>query len=646
MKNFSRILLLLLVVVMLLQTASIGIFAFQPVDVSVETLGAATQPSKYSSQYNSGTRDVVATTLDGTSADAYYTGSNEYEVLSQQSASAIFTALQNLMRKQKYTADYDDCHDYANRTDCENGNGNGSSKNTQYLSLIYTSYTATQNQWNGWNREHVWPKSLAGDTTSGGGADLHHIRPSDAVVNSTRNNFRYGNVSNGTAKYGNKPAVGVLGGYMGKSGGETFFEPLDNVKGDVARICLYVYVRWNSQWGASNITQVFQSIDVLLEWCELDPVDTWELGRNEVVQDIQGNRNVFIDYPEYAWLIFGREVPSDMVTPSGEAQGSGHNWDNGVVTTQPGCETTGVKTYTCTDPGCNKTKTETIPSTGGHSYNNGVVTTNPGCQTTGVKTYTCTKCGGTKTETTPSLGHSWNSGIITTAPSCTANGIKTTTCERCGDTTTATVNATGHSYGDWITDTEPTETANGSKHRVCGTCNSTETGIIPSLDHEHSYTDTVTNPTCTEQGYTTHTCSGCGESYRDTYVNATGHTYNSTTNLCNVCGVHKDEGKYTVANFNDIVNRLSQGNLPHNEVYDLICEALEVYATFTASNKTAATPAYTQLISIIGRYNNDADNHNTESKTTLSIVFGTAVAVISVSTLGLGICAIAGKKYY
>ena len=60
----------------------------------------------------------------------------------------------------------------------------------------------------------------------------------------------------------------------------TYFEPLDNVKGDVARICLYVYVRWGSNWGADSITEVFQSVDVLLEWMAIDPVDTWEMGRN------------------------------------------------------------------------------------------------------------------------------------------------------------------------------------------------------------------------------------------------------------------------------------------------------------------------------------------------------------------------------
>ena len=293
---------------------------------------AVGEPSKYSTAYNSGQRDVVCTTLAGTSADDYYYGSYEYDVLSQKSSSDILSSLRTLMRTtHTYLSSYNDCHYKADKTDCQNEDGS--------VSLIYTNYSATMSQWNGWNREHVWPQSLGGGNTSGGGADLHHIRPSDAVVNSTRGNKKYGNADGGKATYGSNPASGYLGGYSG-----TYYEPLDNVKGDVARICLYVYVRWGSDWGATSITSVFQSVDVLLEWCALDPVDTWEMGRNEVVQSIQGNRNVFIDYPEYAWLIFGREVPANMTTPSGEAaEGGNGSSSGGEVTPDPVCKHTNTE---------------------------------------------------------------------------------------------------------------------------------------------------------------------------------------------------------------------------------------------------------------------------------------------------------------
>ena len=217
------------------------------------------------------------------------------------------------------------------KVDCERND-------TTHATTLYTSYSMTSSDWSPtWscNREHVWPQSHGGGNTSGGGADLHHIRPSQAGVNSDRGNTPYGE-------------------------GSGYYEPADNVKGDVARIVLYVHVRWDSDWGASNIKSVFQSVDVLLEWCELDPVDTWEMGRNEVVQAIQGNRNVFIDYPELAWQMYGKAVPEDMQTPSGAAL-------NGNVPTPPaGGEGEGEGTVT--------------PPAGGEGEGGGTVTpptTNP-----------------------------------------------------------------------------------------------------------------------------------------------------------------------------------------------------------------------------------------------------------------------------
>lgn len=308
--------------------------------LTVVPVFAATEPTSYSDSYNSGQRGVVCTSLEGTGAKDYYTASYTYDRLAELSESELISTLKGLMKStHTYISSYDDCHYKADRTDCENGDGR--------VLLIYTSYSATMSQYNGWNREHVWPKSLGGRNTSGGGADLHHIRPSDAGVNGTRGNKKYGEVGSGaTEKKGTKPAVGVLGGYYNSS----YFEPLDCVKGDVARICLYVYVRWGSEWGATSITSVFQSVDVLLEWCELDPVDTWEMGRNEVVESIQGNRNVFIDYPELAWLIFGREVPEGMTTPSGNASGGNQG---GSSDTNPD-----TGTDVTPDPSCNHTYTE------------------------------------------------------------------------------------------------------------------------------------------------------------------------------------------------------------------------------------------------------------------------------------------------
>ena len=427
------------------------ISAFLPV-VAVENRASGTQPTKYSSQYNSGQRDVVCTTLDGTSASGYYTGNYTYDVLDDYNATTLYNQLQTLMRStHTYKSSYDDCHYKADRTDCENEDGR--------VVLIYTSYSATMSQWNGWNREHVWPKSLGGQTQNNGtgGADLHHIRPSDAVVNSTRNNYKYGYAVNGSAKYGSNPASGYLGGYLG--GG--YFEPLDNVKGDVARICLYVYVRWGSDWGASNITSVFQSIDVLLEWCALDPVDTWEMGRNEVIQDIQGHRNVFIDYPELAWLIFDRDIPENMTTPSGIAS-NGNQGGSGDSGNQGGGDVGG-------DTSCTHQNTEVrnakAPTCGAAGY-------------TG-DTY-CTDCNG-KISSGSSIAKTEHQNTELReqkAPTCTAEGYTGDTyCNDCGQRvgTGSAVEATGHNFQQgWVI-----VDLNKSHERHCDDC-----GAIEVLDLE------------------------------------------------------------------------------------------------------------------------------------------------------------------
>ncbi len=303
---------------------------------------SAAAPTSYSKTYNSGERDEICTSLSGTSAGSYYTGTYTYSNLSAMSGSTLMYELRELMTDThtKKTS-YSECKSYSDNTDCENEDGR--------VVLLYSSYSATMSDFvsgsTGWNREHVWPQSLGGFSTSGAGSDLHHIRPDDVKTNSTRGNNKFGNVSGGSNVTGSS-LIGSLSG--GKVGGG-YFEPLDNVKGDVARICLYVYVRYGGEYTqCSSITTVFQSIDVLLDWCELDPVDTWEMGRNEVVGSIQGNRNVFIDYPELAWLIFDRTIPSDMTTPSGSASGG--------TTPSPSCrhtvtEVRGAYAATCKNTG-------------------------------------------------------------------------------------------------------------------------------------------------------------------------------------------------------------------------------------------------------------------------------------------------------
>ncbi len=503
MKNLKLSIVSMLLVLVLLTSLIVPSFA-----------ASGTTTLVYSTEYNSGERGDVCTTLDGTSASSYY-ANYDYDDLSLLSSSALFTTLQTLMRNtHDNISSYDDCHYEANRTDCQNGDGS--------VSLIYTAYSATMSQWGSWNREHVWPQSLGGGNTNGGGADMHHIRPSDNGVNSSRGNKPYGNAGAGAnEKYGSAAASGVLGGYYNS----TYFEPLDSVKGDVARICLYVYVRWNSQWGASNITQVFESVDVLLDWCEQDPVDTWEMGRNEVVGDIQGNRNVFIDYPEYAWLIFDREVPTDMVTPSGEA----------ADTTTGGGSTGGGSTETPDEPEVGASATLDFSIAGNRtSYSteeqvweqNGITLTNvKGSSTTNVGDYT-NPLRLYKNSSVTVAGQKKIAKIEFTCNNASyAEALNKSIAGSAIDGSVVTVTlATPATSFDFVASEAQIRINNLTVYYVddgSSGCAHTNTS---------STTDTAT---CTENGSTTIVCVDCGDTLSVVVIEAKGHSY--TYGVCTVC---------------------------------------------------------------------------------------------------------------
>jgi len=153
-----------------------------------------------------------------------------------------------------------------------------------------------------WNREHAYPRSLGNPNlgSTGPGADAHHIRPSDIQLNSQRSNRRYaaGSGNAGVTAQGN-------------------FYPGDEWKGDVARMMLYMYIRYNNRCLPSNVgvgnavASDANMIDLFLEWNVEDPVSAFEDTRNGVLAGIQGNRNPFIDNPAFATQIWGGPQAED-----------------------------------------------------------------------------------------------------------------------------------------------------------------------------------------------------------------------------------------------------------------------------------------------------------------------------------------------
>ena len=161
-----------------------------------------------------------------------------------------------------------------------------------------------------YNREHSWPKSwFSGDEQTTPGRDMHHIFPTDGFVNAQRSSYPFGEVNNASWTSQNGSKLGTCKSSLGYSG--TVFEPIDEYKGDFARAMMYMSVRYygeDEDWGNSGMTNksVIKpwAINMLLSWSDNDPVSQKEIDRNNVVFGIQGNRNPFIDHPEYAHIIW------------------------------------------------------------------------------------------------------------------------------------------------------------------------------------------------------------------------------------------------------------------------------------------------------------------------------------------------------
>ncbi len=198
---------------------------------------------------------------------------------------------------------YNDLRDFILRNTDEDPN------NSNNVILLYTGRSQAKSTFGGgandWNREHVWAKSH-GDfgNSPPAGTDAHHIRPTDASVNSTRGNLDF--------DIGGSPVAEAPGCFRDSDS----FEPRDAVKGDVARMIFYMATRYDGSDGMPNLEVVDQvntspnpkhgKLSQLILWNSLDPPDDFEKNRNNVIYyQYQNNRNPYIDHPEYVDAIWG-----------------------------------------------------------------------------------------------------------------------------------------------------------------------------------------------------------------------------------------------------------------------------------------------------------------------------------------------------
>ena len=211
------------------------------------------------------------------------------------------TALHTIISTGVTTLSYDEVWDALKQTDADPSNAGN-------VILLYSGKSDSADNNGGgetqWNREHVWAKSH-GDfgTSNGPGTDVHHLRPTNVKVNSIRGSKDFDK--------GGEEVEGAPGNFTD----DDSYEPRDEVKGDVARMILYMDVRYEGEdefpdleanddvnnGSKPNIGR----ISVLKEWSEQDPPDDFEKNRNQVIFDkVQKNRNPFIDHPEWVGEIY------------------------------------------------------------------------------------------------------------------------------------------------------------------------------------------------------------------------------------------------------------------------------------------------------------------------------------------------------
>ena len=293
------------------------------------------------------------------------------------------------------------------------GTSGNNSRNNPYIHALYINRNVTnetkawgnhnQNEW-GINREHVWPKSEGFDEAGVGGArgDPMHLISGNGYTNNIHSNYFYGYVDTSRTytdcgnTYSNQS--GNLKGYSKTSGGSTYvFEPQDCDKGDIARAVFYMAARYNFFSGSdsdgidtnnpnleltqnlSDFSSAFTSsttrsgklgiLSDLLAWHHADPVDQYEIHRNNLLYtNYTNNRNPFIDFPEWADFIWGTAkyngstYQSYSSTPTGYATPSTDtiNGYNSGGTPTPDTKTTSgsvsasegaLEGWTCVDVG-------------------------------------------------------------------------------------------------------------------------------------------------------------------------------------------------------------------------------------------------------------------------------------------------------
>lgn len=197
----------------------------------------------------------------------------------------------------------------------------------------------------GMNIEHSFPKSWWGGAKNNAYKDLYHLYPSDKDANSSKSNYPMDEVKNVTSEDEGYDKAGT-----GVHTGGKAWEPGDRFKGDFARTYMYMAVAYGDLTFSETGLQTMSNEDypglkpwastLYIAWNKTDSVSTLELDRNNAIAAIEGNRNLFIDYPNLAEYVWGDSVnvafdPYTSITTASDDD----RYSNNVSPDEPGGDT-------------------------------------------------------------------------------------------------------------------------------------------------------------------------------------------------------------------------------------------------------------------------------------------------------------------
>lgn len=269
-----------------------------------------------SGSISSSTSENITTSSSSSTNIISFVDENNYYAKASGTGLTLFNNLRSIINSGFKTLGYNGLDDAYPITDVrDDGHINDYYSNVTNWDIDDLNNGNYKKEGDLFNKEHSIPKSWWGGSKSNQGCDVYIVVPTDGYVNNRRSNFCFGEVDKNNIKYASANNYCLLGKSKISSyqGTENVFEPNDEWKGDFARIYFYALTKWkNSEnWTGGNGKYFFSgslntnmgltnyAVNLLLSWNKLDPVSEYERKKNDAAYTLQGNRNPYVDHPEY-----------------------------------------------------------------------------------------------------------------------------------------------------------------------------------------------------------------------------------------------------------------------------------------------------------------------------------------------------------